>query len=69
VWLQVFEVAILENAVPSLAKWLPAGASQGLTSVQTSDFLPPAGAAAVLVGWATILVLVAARLSTRRELR
>jgi ABC-2 type transport system permease protein len=69
IWMQLLEVAILENAVPSLAKWLPVGASQGLTSLQTSGFLPPAGAAAVLVGWATILVLIAARLSTRRELR
>lgn len=69
VWIQLFEVAILENAVPSLAKWLPTGAAQGLTSLQTSKFLPPAGAAAVLVGWAAVLVLVAARLSTRREVR
>ncbi len=69
IWFQVFEVAILENAVPSLAKWLPVGASQGLTSLDTARFLPPAGAAAVLVGWAAVLALVAARLSTRRELR
>jgi ABC-type transport system involved in multi-copper enzyme maturation permease subunit len=69
IWFQVFEVAILENAVPSLAKWFPVGASQGLTSLDTSRFLPPAGAAAVLVGWAAVLVLAAARLSIRRELR
>ena len=29
IWIQLFEVAILENAVPSLAKWLPAGAHKG----------------------------------------
>jgi ABC-2 type transport system permease protein len=69
IWIQIFEVAILENAVPSLAKWLPVGAAQGLTSLDTSRFLPPAGAAAVLVAWAAVLVLAAARLSTRRELR
>jgi ABC-type transport system involved in multi-copper enzyme maturation permease subunit len=69
IWIQLIEVAILENATPSLAKWLPVGAAQGLTSLDKSHFLPPAGAAAVLVGWATVLVVVAARLSTRRELR
>jgi len=69
IWIQLIEVAVLENATPSLAKWLPVGAAQGLTSLDKSHFLPPAGAAAVLVGWATVLVVVAARLSTRRELR
>lgn len=69
VWIQLFEVAILENAVPSLAKWLPVGAAQGLTALDSSPFLPPAGAATVLVGWAAALVLVAAGVSTRRELR
>jgi ABC-2 type transport system permease protein len=69
VWLQVFEVAVLENAVPSLAKWLPAGASQGLTARGASDFLSQPVAALTLVGWALVLVAVAAGVSTRRELR
>ena len=69
VWIQVVEVGILENAFPALAKWLPTGAAQGLTSVDSSQFLPQATAAAVLVSWAAGIVLIAGRVSTRRELR
>ena len=69
VWLQVVEVGILENAFPALAKWLPAGAAQGLTSVDRSQFLPQAAAAAVLVAWAAGIVVIAGRVSIRRELR
>jgi hypothetical protein len=70
IWIQFVEVGILENAIPSIAKWLPAGAAQALTTVQNSpDVLPQAVAAAVLVGWAALLVAIATRLSTRRELR
>ena len=29
IWMQIFEVAVLENAIPSMAKWLPVGASRG----------------------------------------
>jgi ABC-type transport system involved in multi-copper enzyme maturation permease subunit len=69
VWIQVVEVGILENAVPALAKWLPVGAAQGLTSVHNSELLPQSAAAAVLVAWATGIVLLAGRVSIRRELR
>lgn len=70
IWLQVVEVGILENAIPSMAKWLPAGAAQGLTAVaRSASVLPPAEAAIVLVGWASVLVAAATRLSIRRELR
>jgi len=70
IWIQFVEVGILENAIPSVAKWLPAGAAQALTSVQSSpDVLPQAVAAVVLVGWAALLVAIATRLSTHRELR
>lgn len=69
VWIQLVEVGILENAFPALAKWLPAGAAQGLTSVDSSQFLPQAAAATVLVAWASAIVLVAGRVSIRRELR
>jgi ABC-2 type transport system permease protein len=69
IWIQLVEVGILENAVPSMAKWLPAGAAQGLTAVERSSHtLPQALAAIVLVGWAAVLVAAATRLSIRREL-
>jgi hypothetical protein len=68
--IQLVEVGILENAVPSTARWLPAGAAQGLTAVERSSHrLPQTLAAVVLVGWATVLVATAIRLSIRRELR
>ena len=69
IWMQIFEVAVLENAIPSMAKWLPVGASQGLTASGTSQFLSQPVAAVTLVGWAVALVALAARFSTRRELR
>ena len=69
IWIQVFEVGVLQNMIPSVAKWLPVGASQGLTASDTTHVLSQPIAAAVLVGWAAALVLVAARVSTRRELR
>jgi ABC-type transport system involved in multi-copper enzyme maturation permease subunit len=69
IWMQVVEVAILENAFPALARWLPVGAAQGLTSDDAVHFLSQNVAALVLVGWAAALVVVAARSSTRRELR
>jgi ABC-2 type transport system permease protein len=70
VWIQVLEVAVLENAAPSFAKWLPVGAARGLTSVGSSlDVLSRPVAAAVLVAWAAALVLLAGAISTRRELR
>ena len=70
IWIQLVEVAILESAVPSLAKWLPAGAAQGLTAVvKSSHNLPQATAAAVLVAWAVAVVALATKMSVRRELR
>jgi ABC-type transport system involved in multi-copper enzyme maturation permease subunit len=70
VWIQVFEVAVLENVAPSFAKWLPVGAARGLTSVGSSlHVLSRPAAAAVLVVWAACLVLLAGAISTRRELR
>jgi ABC-type transport system involved in multi-copper enzyme maturation permease subunit len=69
IWIQVFEVAILQSAIPSMAKWLPVGASMGLTATGASKFLSQPAAAVTLVGWALVLVAVAAGVSTRRELR
>jgi ABC-2 type transport system permease protein len=71
VWVGVIELAILQPLVPSIAKWLPTGAGVSLTTVDPggSSLLPPAVAAAVLVGWAGLISLTATRLTLGREPR
>ena len=70
VWIQLIEIAILENAVPSLAKWLPTGAAQALTFTQAgADLLTPATAALVLVAWGLAIAVAATAISSRREVR
>ena len=71
IWVQAIEVGLLQNAVPSLAKWLPTGAGVAVTAAKDSapDLLSPGVAAVVLVGWAVAIALLAARFSVRRELR
>jgi ABC-2 type transport system permease protein len=69
VWTQIVELLILQSLVPGLAKWLPTGAGVALTSAGTdvAHLLAPAAAAAVLVGWAALLSVLAARFSVSRE--
>jgi ABC-2 type transport system permease protein len=70
VWMQLIEVAILENAAPAAAKWLPTGAAQALTLTQPGvKLLTPALAAAVLVGWGLVIAVGATSVSSRREVR
>ena len=70
VWGAVIELSVLKPLFPSLAKWLPTGAAVSLTTATDhSALLPPTVAALVLVGWATVIALVAARITLRRELR
>jgi ABC-2 type transport system permease protein len=71
VWVQGIEVGLLQTAVPELAKWLPTGAGVALTSVGSTGqhLLAPGVAAIVLVGWAILVSLVAARFTLRREVR
>jgi hypothetical protein len=54
-----------------VAKWLPTGAGVAVTAARDSapDLLSPGLAAAVLVGWAVAIALLATRFSVRRELR
>ena len=70
-WVVVIELAILQPAAPSLAKWLPTGAGVALTRAgeQSSHLLPPAVAAVVLVCWAVGICMVASAVSLRREVR
>jgi hypothetical protein len=70
VWTAVIELALLKPLFPSLAKWLPTGAAVSLTTATDhSALLSPALAACVLVGWAALVALVAARVTLGRELR
>jgi len=70
VWAQLIEVTILQNLIPSLAKWLPTGAAVALTTVgDNAKLLSPYAAAAMLAGWTAVLSLVAAVISTRREVK
>jgi ABC-type transport system involved in multi-copper enzyme maturation permease subunit len=70
VWAQLIEVGILQNLIPSLAKWLPTGAAVALTTVgDNAKLLSPYAAAAALVGWTAVLCLVAAVISMRREVK
>ena len=71
VWAAVIELAVLQPLFPALAKWLPTGAGVALTSVgpDAEALLNPAAAALVLVAWAALISLIAARVTLRRELR
>src|SRR6478672_11828304 len=70
VWAQLIEVTILQNLIPSLAKWLPTGAAVALTTVgDNAKLLSPYAAAAALAGWTAVLCLVAAVISMRREVK
>jgi ABC-type transport system involved in multi-copper enzyme maturation permease subunit len=70
VWAAVIELAVLKPLFPGLAKWLPTNAAVSLTTATDhSALLPPALAATVLVGWATLVALLAARVTLGRELR
>jgi len=69
IWVQIIEVAVLQPALPSLAKWLPTGAGVALTSSgkDAAALLSPVPAALVLMAWAGALTAVAARVSLNRE--
>jgi ABC-2 type transport system permease protein len=70
VWAAVIELAVLQPLFPSLAKWLPTGAAVSLTTATDhSALLAPPLAALVLVGWAALVAMLAARITLRRELR
>jgi ABC-2 type transport system permease protein len=68
-WVQVVEVAVLQPAVPALAKWLPTGAGVALTSggKDAAALLAPGPAALVLVAWAAVIALIAVKVSLNRE--
>lgn len=71
VWVGVVELVILQQAVPSIAKWLPTNANKAVTSMgqHITGMLSPPVAAAVLVAWGAALALVANQVTVRREVR
>jgi ABC-2 type transport system permease protein len=70
-WVQVVEQLFLANVFPELAKWLPTGAAVGLTVPANpgQDVLSPGVALLVLLGWTTLLAVLATAVNARRELR
>jgi ABC-type transport system involved in multi-copper enzyme maturation permease subunit len=69
IWVQLIEVGILQNAFPSLGKWLPAGAGVAVTSGTggSATTLSPLMGAVVLIGWATVIAVAATVLTARKE--
>jgi ABC-2 type transport system permease protein len=67
-WALFVEVITLGNVAPSLAKWLPVGASIGLTNPPGPGVLAPLAAGAVLTGYAAAMLAVATRTTIRRDI-
>lgn len=66
-WAIFVEQIILQAVAPSLDKWLPVGASLGLTNPPSAGVLAPAAAGLVLAGYAVTLLLLASRTTIRRD--
>jgi len=66
-WAIFVEQIILQAVAPSLEKWLPVGASLGLTNPPSASVLPPALAGLVLIGYAAVLLIAASTSTIRRD--
>lgn len=66
-WTLFIEVITLDNVAPSLEKWLPVGASIGLTNPPGPGVLVPAAAGVVLAGYAVAMLVAASRTTIRRD--
>jgi len=66
-WAIFVEQIILQAVAPSLEKWLPVGASLGLTNPPSASVLPPAVAGLVLTGYAVALLAAASTTTIRRD--
>ena len=69
VWIQLIEVAILQNLAPSVGRWLPTEAAVSLTGAgsHTAALLAPGAAALVLVGWVALLTFGSATVALPRD--
>jgi ABC-2 type transport system permease protein len=66
-WAIFVEQIVLQTVAPSLDKWLPVTASIGLTNPPSASVLPPLTAGLVLTGYAVALLLLASRITIRRD--
>jgi hypothetical protein len=67
-WAILIEEIILQAVVPSIQKYLPAGASVALTVPPGGGRPSTAVAGLLLAGYATVLLLVAGRTTLRRDI-
>jgi hypothetical protein len=67
-WALFVEVVTLGNVAPNLEKWLPVGASIGLTNPPGPGVLTPVVAGAVLAGYAVAMLVAASRTTIRRDI-
>ncbi len=67
-WALFVEVIALWNVAPSLERWLPVGASIGLTNPPGPGVLTPTAAGAVLIGYAVVMLVAASRTTLRRDI-
>jgi len=67
-WAVFVEEIVLQTVAPHLDKWLPVGASIGLTNPPSASVLPPLAAGLVLTGYAAALLLLASRTTIRRDI-
>jgi ABC-2 type transport system permease protein len=69
-WVLFAELAVLHTLAPQLAKWLITGAATALTdpTVHGSGTLTPGTAAAVLAGYAAVLLAAATPFVIRRDI-
>ena len=67
-WALFVEVITLGNVAPTVEKWLPVGASVGLTNPPGPGVLTPMAAGAVLAGYAVAMLVAASRTTIRRDI-
>jgi ABC-2 type transport system permease protein len=66
VWFAVVEHTLV-NLVPSVGRWLPAGAGQAIVRTPLDGLLPQLAGAAVLALYAAVIAAVGIRLETTRD--
>jgi len=67
-WTLFFEEITLNTVAPHLEKWLPVGASIGLTNPPAPSVLAPTAAGVVLAGYALAMLVAASRTTIRRDI-
>lgn len=65
-WIAIIEHTLV-NLVPSIGRWLPAGAGQAILRTPIDGLLSPPAAVVVLAAYTALATLSAARLEERRD--